>query len=159
MTKELEDNVSRILQVLPLMVDALGGTRPRDVDVMDEAAYMVLTLNTPTPFDDIVASLQEDADMLLLVKGATTTVPKTFMATLFSKPERDYMNKVSLVSDVNGMVKSLTLAVYVSIEIMIADIDQNLEVSKSMDVSQVMGRDRLNRLFGGLDIFDSAETA
>lgn len=129
----ISDNVTKFMALAPLMLPRLlGDSRPEDTEITEESAVLYFSLEENLHISIVMDMLEEDMELSLLYHGTKKDNSKNHHCCFFASPttERN-MFKINLTSDNHEMVKSLTVTIYDSLDLMESDLEADLSAHDS----------------------------
>ena len=145
----LQQSIKKFTQLAPLLVpELLDGTSPTSESVQGEAIIFDYPIPKAMHMDRVIELLTTDMDLTLLYRAVSKDENFYYHACAFSKPDIDFMFKINVCSNTEGMVNGLTVAIYGSLEQMSYDLEEDLELHRQQYfLSNQIEKMHLNRLF------------
>ena len=131
-----------------MVPELLDGNSPISEDTQGEAVILDYLLPREIHVDRVIDLLIDDMDLTLLYRAVSKEENFHYHACAFSKPDIDFMFKINVCSNTEGMVNRMTVAIYGSLEQMSYDLEEDLNIHKKQYyLSNEIDEMHLNRLF------------
>lgn len=123
--KEVED----FIRIAPLILpELLGDVNPGETDYDDEVAVIPYTLKSQYDIEEVMDFLEDQMEMTILyhfVPSTHTTYGHQCCA--YSDVRFGHMFKIHAVTDEHGLIGSLTVTVFSSLEIMATNLMSDID--------------------------------
>ena len=125
--------IKKFMTLAPLLLpELIGDSLASRVERSDEFAVMTFELERDDwPFDQVVMMLTQDMELLPLYDAVVEESPSLHHFCAFSAPSSGDMLRVNVVTSPAGSVACLVVNVYCSLELMAADLQDDLEAHMS----------------------------
>lgn len=125
--------IKKFMTLAPLLLpELIGDSLASRVVRSDDSAMLTFVLERDDwPFDQVVTMLTQDMELVLLYDAVTEGSPSLHHFCAFSAPSSGDMLRVNVVTSPAGTVACLVVTVYSSLELMAADLQDDLEAHLS----------------------------
>lgn len=122
----LDDFLSFVPPQLPQLLDVTTMAKP---EIYDDYAILTFPLSEPFELEEVMDMLEDDMELIILYHHVPSRQTRFGHSTCaYANPAFGRMFKINAKADDSGMVHSIAVTIYASIEMMNADISLDLQL-------------------------------